>query len=90
MLPHPDTARRIIEFHDQERLRDVAQQRRATSLKGRTHSGPTKAGSAQPTRQSRLTGWSTAINLAEYHLGIKRDRSPKWGTAPVARPLPRR
>ena len=64
MLPHPETVRKITALHDQERLRDIAQQRRATSPNARARSRPTRAGSAWLAGGSWLTGWMTHLRRA--------------------------
>ena len=48
MLPHPETVRKITALHYQERLRDVAQHRRAANPEERARSRPT-------------TSWSTRL-----------------------------
>jgi hypothetical protein len=85
MLPHLETARKIVELHEQERRRDVAQQRRAFSSKARARSRPTKPGSAGLTGHAWLTGRSTPTDLPECRLAVERDRSPTMGTSAVAR-----
>jgi len=57
MLPHPDAVRKITALRDQERLRDVAQQRRAANPGATARSWPdpievSAAGRAPPAHSS--------------------------------------
>jgi hypothetical protein len=61
MLPHPDTARRIMELRDQERLRDVAQQRRAADPKVRACSRTTRSWSTGLAPASWFRGWVAGV-----------------------------
>jgi hypothetical protein len=59
MLPHPETIRKITALHDQDRQRDVAQQRRAASPKSPAHSRPITSWSVRLAGVTWLTGWIT-------------------------------
>ena len=64
MLPHPMTARKIAELQFQERLRDVAQQRRAAGAEPRARSRPTTGWPARLAAISWITGWRMRVRGA--------------------------
>jgi hypothetical protein len=86
MLPHPDTVRRISVLHDQERLRDVAQQHRAASSKAGSRSRPTTLWSSPLAGGSCLTGWMTRVRGAGIAAGPWRRalRAPRGLMLPIA------
>lgn len=78
MLPHPDMVRRITELHNEERRRDVAQQRRNASSKTRERSRPTRAGATQLAVGSWLTGWMTRVRGPTRVQPHGRWRRTEW------------
>jgi hypothetical protein len=61
MLPHPDTFSRIDEHRIQERLRHVAEQRRAASAENCAWSRPTTGWPAWRNAISWITGWRMGV-----------------------------